>query len=525
MSSPTSHQTTPQPELTMQAVQPAATPVAPPAMAQPGTQIQHPQTPMHPYYYGPPPPGLPYPPHYRMPPPGYGLGSIPNNSATSQLVSVPGTHTYQHREPRCRLPKPSFELPTGFGDLLMSTPEERNPSPSSKSPSEFPETAKLAANAKHTADERKQKAKVSNNAKTKQSKKEADTNEAAAKHSRGGRTKGASSYGTEELCTLVRLVGEVLPIGQKRWSLIEEKYNKWAGNEGFPERKREPLCGKFKSIVAQAKVKPTGEGERRQMYFDALGVETEINNKSSMTPIQDTDGSESSSGKSENNDNSDDEVEVVSSKVKKKGTVLTKSYKVEAPLPDPSKDEDRSSANVQLVIIQGMQGQINTLTQQLNEERHRADRAESKLRMLEMLHGRGHGSRSNCYSRRDSYSPSPRRRHSHSPTPSPRKRYYQHWNHNVSRCYSPSPTYESWPRSPPSPPYKSHHCSRSPSGVRPHPLNSRSAGQGQTGNLASSSSVPLEALAQLASQIPPVETRTSLSVGSANEGKSHLNDI
>ncbi|KAJ3720699.1 hypothetical protein C8R42DRAFT_643073 [Lentinula raphanica] len=354
----------------MQAVQPAATPVAPPAMAQPG----------------------------------YGLGSMPDNSATSQPVSVPGTHTYQHREPRRRLPKPSFELPTGFGDLSMSTPEERNPSPSSKSPSEFPETAELAANAKRTADERKQKAKVSNDAKTKRSKKEADTNEAAAKRSRGGRTKGASSYGTEELCTL---------------------------------------------IVAQAKVKPTGEGERRQMYFDALGVETEINNKSSMTPIQDTDGSESSSGKSENNDNSDDEVEVVLSKVKKKGTVLTKSYKVEAPLPDPSKratsrrnqansllekigsavdpmvqkqrDEDRSSANVQLVIIQGMQGQINTLTQQLNEERRRADRAESELRMLEMLHGRGRGrgSRSNRYSRRDSYSPSPRRRHSHSPTPSP----------------------------------------------------------------------------------------------------------
>ncbi|KAJ3758280.1 hypothetical protein EV360DRAFT_70450 [Lentinula raphanica] len=397
-------------------------------MAQPGTQIQHPQTPMHPYYYGPPPPGLPYPPHYRMPPPGYGLGSMPNNSATSQPVSVPGSHTYQHREPRRRLPKPSFELPTGFGDLSMSTPEERNPSPSSKSPSEFPETAELAANAKRTADERKQKAKVSNDAKTKRSKKEADTNEAAAKRSRGGRTKGASSYGTEELCTLVRLVGEVLPIGQKGWSLIEEKYNKWARNEGFPERKREPLRGKFESIVAQAKVKPTGEGERRQMYFDALGVETEINNKSSMTPIQDTDGSESSSGKSENNDNSDDEVEVVSSKVKKKGTVLTKSYKVEAPLPDPSKratsrrnqansllekigsavdpmvqkqrDEDRSSANVQLVIIQGMQGQINTLTQQLNEERRRADRAESELRMLEMLHGRGRGSRSNRYSRR-----------------------------------------------------------------------------------------------------------------------------
>ncbi|KAJ3822310.1 hypothetical protein F5880DRAFT_1507875 [Lentinula raphanica] len=399
----------------MQAVQPAATPVAPPAMAQPGTQIQHPQTPMHPYYYGPPPPGLPYPPHYRMPPPGYGLGSMPDNSATSQLVSVPGTHTYQHREPRRRLPKPSFELPTGFGDLLMSTPEERNPSPSSKSPSEFPETAELAANAKHTADERKQKAKVVSESLEYLS--SLRLLKILWVLSDAFWTKGASSYGTEELCMLVRLVGEVLPIGQKGWSLIEEKYNKWAGNEGFPERKREPLRGKFESMT-QAKVKPTGEGERRQMYFDALGVETEINNKSSMTPIQDTDGSESSSGKSENNDNSDDEVEVVSSKVKKKGTVLTKSYKVEAPLPDPSKratsrrnqansllekigsavdpmvqkqrDEDRSSANVQLVIIQGMQGQINTLTQQLNEERHRADRAKSKLRMLEMLHGRGH---------------------------------------------------------------------------------------------------------------------------------------
>ncbi|KAJ3817085.1 hypothetical protein F5880DRAFT_1618617 [Lentinula raphanica] len=546
MSSPSSHQPTPQPQLSMQTAQSAAI-SAPPdvstARTQPTAQIHHPQTPMQSYYYGPPPPGLPYPPHYGMPPippPNYNTGSAAHNGVPTPAPSNPGVQTIQRRDPCRRQPKPNYELPSDFGNFSLAE------TPSLESPAHFPETVELAAEAKKTADEKKQKQKTKNDkdAKRGQSKKdtEHDSDDAPTKRSRGGRTKGASTYSTQELCALVKFVGEILPIGQKGWSSIEEKYNQWARKGGFPERKKEALRGKFENIVAQAKVKPTGEGERRQMYFDALGVEEEINNKLSMTAIQDADETGSSSAKSEN---SDDEVEVISSSMKKKkGTVLTKSYKIEAPLPDPSKrvasrrnqahsllekigsaidpttqkqrDDDRASSNFQLVMIQGLQAQVNTLTNQANEERRRADRAESELRMLQMLYGRG--SRSSRYSRRDSYSPSPQqRRWSHSPTPSPKKRYYQRRrNRSISDRRSPSPPYQ-WPHSPPSPPYRSRRRSPPPSGNQPYPLvrstpvvhlsNSTFGDDLQT-SIASSSSVPLEALAQLASQIPPVEPGT-----------------
>ncbi|KAJ3807926.1 hypothetical protein F5876DRAFT_79259 [Lentinula aff. lateritia] len=170
------------------------------------------------------------------------------------------------------------------------------------------------------------------------------------------------------------------------------------------------------NILNQAKDRPTGTGERKQLYFDALAAEKGISGKVSLGDIQDDDDDS-------NNDSEDDEdIMDISSEsehnndskvVKKKGkkqveTVLTKVYKMEAPLcPPPRKtqsanfldklsitldpqalqqhDENQTTASFQLLMLQNYQTQVATLTSQVNEERRHADDAEAELRMYRML--------------------------------------------------------------------------------------------------------------------------------------------
>ncbi|KAE9397908.1 hypothetical protein BT96DRAFT_940554 [Gymnopus androsaceus JB14] len=154
-----------------------------------------------------------------------------------------------------------------------------------------------------------------------------------------GRTKGAKMYGTSELVKLVELTKAMLPLAGKGWTVVAEKYNKWAAKHNLPNCKTKALQNKFDVILNQAKDKPTGKGERRQMYFDALEAEKLIDKKLQMTLVQDhnlgfLDSSSDNKGGKDSSDSNND-VQLISARLTtKKGTVLTKSYKTEAALPN-----------------------------------------------------------------------------------------------------------------------------------------------------------------------------------------------
>lgn len=147
--------------------------------------------------------------------------------------------------------------------------------------------------------------------------------------------------------------------------------------------------------MTTARTKPTGDGERHQMYFDAIEAEDAINEKSARGDIQDI-----VSISSDEEEEEEVEIEVAvkkggEKKKEKEGKVLTKSYKTETPLPprssrknqanmfleklsmslDPEtqrqRGEERTAANMQMLMLQNMQQQLiatqNSLSTAQNE--------------------------------------------------------------------------------------------------------------------------------------------------------------
>ncbi|KAJ3765680.1 hypothetical protein FB446DRAFT_709266 [Lentinula raphanica] len=231
-----------------------------------------------------------------------------------------------------------------------------------------------------------------------------------------GRTKGSSQYTDKERTEIVRLVGKFLPIGGKSWDALADSYNSWAKKNGLPEHKRPALQVQWGKIHKVAKIKPTGTATRPQILVDACAAGSAIEKKVALGDLQDEDVEDINVDDEEDNNevltitsDSDEDTNKKAAKKKGKkpavGTVLTKAYKTEAPLRptsrktqstnflekisltlDPAamqqRDENRSSANFQLLMLQSYQSQITALTTQVNEERRRADDAESELRML-----------------------------------------------------------------------------------------------------------------------------------------------
>lgn len=248
--------------------------------------------------------------------------------------------------------------------------------------------------------------------------------------------------------------------------------------------------------MTTARTKPTGDGERRQMYFDAIEAEDAINEKSARGDIQDI-----VSISSDEEEEEEVEIEVAvkkggEKKKEKEGKVLTKSYKTETPLPprssrknqanvfleklstslDPEtqrqRGEERTAANMQMLMLQNMQQQLiatqnslSTAQNERNELQRRLDRAETELKMRQLISGGSPSSRSRHYSRRRR-----RRQDSQSPaTPSYRRRQR---SRSRSRSRSPDilPPYSSRYSSRRSHSY--HRASRSPS---PYPRKNRSS--------------------------------------------------
>ncbi|KAJ4468360.1 hypothetical protein C8J55DRAFT_492369 [Lentinula edodes] len=340
--------------------------------------------------------------HPELPPPGLGHhsnghGRILNQQATSNNEAnhqrpssqyhmstprsqnlppllVSNSHSAKNRprprpRPLVRSP-PNFELPDHFGNTLhhnqSTTPYQPPPDPRPLSPP-LPTPVELVVKAQKKAVDLKMDRKPEVKAEKKKRQRalpkndESDTggsgNEVRPKK-KGGRTKGALTYGDEECRELVERVGDMLPIGQKGWEAVVSAYNKWARKNGYPERERRPLADKFNSLVTIAKTKPTGDAERRQMYAEALMAEDSLNEKAAI-------------GDPRRNQAT---------------AVLDRISSSLDPEILRRREDDRSSANFQLMMLQNMQTQLNMLTQENTEQRRRADRAETELQMLRIIY-------------------------------------------------------------------------------------------------------------------------------------------
>ncbi|KAJ3885200.1 hypothetical protein GG344DRAFT_70740 [Lentinula edodes] len=283
----------------------------------------------------------------------------------------------------------------------------------------------------------------------------------------GGRTVGSTEYSTTELSGMVRLVLKYLPMGKKGWERVVNEYNKWASTNGYPPQQYKPFQTRWNRCVLIASTKPTGDADRLEMYERVLEAEAAIAQRVSLGSLQDNENVISIS--SEEDDDDDDEDLVINKRKGKvrgsEGTVLTKAYKVEAPLNDAprtrmsrqsqandllggisaslnpqnlqQRDVNRASMNLQMMQMQHMQTQLNNLQQRLDTATREAMEAQSELKMMRLLHSSRRRSRSRSYSRsRRSHRYS--RSHSRSPT---RLSHSYHHDHSTARShvYSPVP--------------------------------------------------------------------------------------
>ena len=76
---------------------------------------------------------------------------------------------------------------------------------------------------------------------------EVDDNDDLSKVKRG-RPQGANNYSIKDTNILLDLVEDELPLGQRGWTAVMTKYNKWATECGRPIRKQLSLETKFKQV-------------------------------------------------------------------------------------------------------------------------------------------------------------------------------------------------------------------------------------------------------------------------------------
>ncbi|KAE9383642.1 hypothetical protein BT96DRAFT_1106326 [Gymnopus androsaceus JB14] len=402
----------------------------------------------------------------------------------SELVLLIMDHLPGFRIPcsmaQCRQYPPDFSLPDSFGGSLASSsqsdyvPRALPPLPDEELPSPL---SVLAGQRKHahppveptsSSDKKKKKVKKEDADEPKpKAKAKAKAKSKPTASTGAGKRAGSKNYGQSEMRKIVDLAHELLPLGGRAWDDLTEKYNIWAKRQELVVRARKALYAKYNGMLKTANEKPTGDAERLQIYADILDAEAGILEKCSNGDIQDSDFDPAAS-----DDDGDDEADIddtrshisiesdndtpkpvhVSTKSSAhrtstpSSTVLTKGFKIEAPLPpkgqrgksrqtnatevlssisaalDPrvmhERDEARASHNFQIQQISFYQSENRTLMQRnmelnekLQEERRRADAAMNELNMLRLLDNR---SRNRDYDRYGS----PYHRRMRTPSPS-----------------------------------------------------------------------------------------------------------
>ncbi|KAF8816485.1 hypothetical protein BYT27DRAFT_7049351, partial [Phlegmacium glaucopus] len=95
---------------------------------------------------------------------------------------------------------------------------------------------------------------------------------------------GARNFSIPDQVVLVKIVGLRCPIGQNGWEAVTKEYNEYAKNNGSMERDRVSIKHKFDLVSTE---KPTGEGERLQLYQDALQADNDITARSAAITLND----------------------------------------------------------------------------------------------------------------------------------------------------------------------------------------------------------------------------------------------
>lgn len=73
-----------------------------------------------------------------------------------------------------------------------------------------------------------------------------DTEEPMEKSNKRGRPNGAGNYSSKDITALLDFTESELPLGQRGWSSVHQKFTKWARSNGRPERIAKSLEAKFK---------------------------------------------------------------------------------------------------------------------------------------------------------------------------------------------------------------------------------------------------------------------------------------
>ncbi|KAJ8091717.1 hypothetical protein PM082_020952 [Marasmius tenuissimus] len=257
-----------------------------------------------------------------------------------------------------------------------------------------------------------------------------------------GRTKEASAYSNDEMRKVVEFYEDVIPIGRRGWEEVLRLYNEWAQTNGYPERQLRPLQMKWNNMVRTATEHPTGDGERLQIYEDVLRAEAAANERVACGDLQDDSDQEDEDDVIDISSGDDEEPSAKVKKEKKKGkekqdekkgTVVTKAYRTEPPLPsrdttstsrtsrarqasaalqsiaaasDPERQQQlldqRTQRTLQLFQFQHLQSQVTSLTQQvsdltsrLHQEQMRTMASENQLQTMRLMlrfQGQGPGS-------------------------------------------------------------------------------------------------------------------------------------
>ncbi|KAI0648374.1 hypothetical protein C8Q79DRAFT_572296 [Trametes meyenii] len=217
-------------------------------------------------------------------------------------------------------PEHTNYVPAWDFDSRGSTPEMGSPVPrpqKASAHSEPPPTAvRKVDKGKRRADPEPAPKPTSKKAKTvaKPSAKAQGKRPAQTATSHTGRQPGASNYSEEDVDTLLDLVQNELPVGQRAWERITEQFNEWAQDNGRPPRSQKPLKSKFSSLVSTPK--PTGSATVPANVKRAKKLENQINEKVHLGVIDDAEMADTAdveeSGVVEVNEDTDDsDVEVL----------------------------------------------------------------------------------------------------------------------------------------------------------------------------------------------------------------------
>ncbi|EDR09762.1 uncharacterized protein LACBIDRAFT_325546 [Laccaria bicolor S238N-H82] len=102
-----------------------------------------------------------------------------------------------------------------------------------------------------------------------------------------GRCTGAGNYTEGDLSQLLALIEDELPIGQRGWKKVHERFAKWAKKNNRPERDCKSIETKYKQLIKPGK--PTGSGKRPETVTKALKIEQMINERAGTRDLNDSD--------------------------------------------------------------------------------------------------------------------------------------------------------------------------------------------------------------------------------------------